>query len=46
MRCSCAMISPIDTSLEEEGGADVDGAERDGAEQEEEAAKSDCRDRS
>ena len=38
MRCSCAMISPRDTSLEEEGGADVDGAERDGAEREEGAA--------
>ena len=43
MRCSCAMISPRDTSLEEEGGADVDGAKRDGAEQEEGAAKFDCR---
>ena len=46
MRCSYAMISPRDTSLEEEGGADVDGAERDGAEREEGAAESDCRDRS
>ena len=40
------MISPRDTSLEEEGEADVDGAERDGAEQEEGATESDCRDRS
>ena len=46
MHCSCAMISPRDTSLEKEGGADVDGAEWDGAEREEGAAKSDCRDRS
>ena len=45
MRCSCAIISPRDTSLEEEGGADVDGAERDGAEREEGAAESDCHDR-
>ena len=34
MRYSCAMISPSDTSLEEEEGADVDGADRDEAEQE------------
>ena len=40
------MISPRDTSLEEEGGADVDGDEQDGAEREEGAAESDCRDRS
>ena len=40
------MISPRDTSLEEEGGADVDGAERDEAEREEGAAESDCCDRS
>ena len=46
MRCSCAMISPRDTSLEEEGGADVDGAKRDGAEQEEGAVESYCHDRS
>ena len=39
------MMSPKDTSLEEEGGSDVDGAERDGAEREEGAAESDCRDR-
>ena len=41
MRYSCAMISPRDTSLEEEGGADVDGAE-----QEEGVAEFDYRDRS
>ena len=46
MRYSCAMISPIDTSLEEEGGADVDEAEQDGAEREEGATESNCRDRS
>ena len=46
MCCSCAIISSRDTSLKEEGGADVDGAERDGAELEEEAAESDCRDQS
>ena len=46
MRYSCAMISPRDTSLEEEGGANVDGAEGDGAEREEGATKSDCHDRS
>ena len=40
------MISPRDTSLEEEGGADVDGAEQDGVEREEGAAESDYRDRS
>ena len=40
------MISPRDTSPEEEGGADMDGAEWDGVEWEEGAAKSDCRDRS
>ena len=39
-------MSPKDTSPEEEGGADVDAAERDGAEREEGAANSDCRDRS
>ena len=44
MRCNCAMMSPKDTSLEEEG-ADADGAERDGAEREEGAAEFDCRDR-
>ena len=46
MCCSYAMTSPKNTSLEEEGAdVDADGAERDGAEQEEGAAKSDCRDR-
>ena len=44
MCCSCAMMSPKDTSPEEEG-ADADGAERDGAEREEGTAESDCRDR-
>ena len=43
MRCSCAMMSPKDTSPEEEGGADVDGVEQDGAEWEEGVAESDCR---
>ena len=37
------MISPRDTSLEKEGGADMDGAERDEAEREEGAAESDYR---
>ena len=46
MRCICTMISPRDTPPEEEGGADVDGAKRDGAEREEEAAEFDCHDRS
>ena len=41
MHYSCTMMSPKDTSPEEEGGADVDGAE-----QEEGAAESNCRDRS
>ena len=44
MRCSCAMMSPKDTSPEEEE-ADTNGAERDGAEREEGAAKSDYCDR-
>ena len=44
MRCSYAMTSPKDTSLEEEG-TDADGAKRDGAEREEGAAESDCHDR-
>ena len=39
MRCNCAMTSPKDTSPKEEG-TNVDGAER-----EEGAAESDCRDR-
>ena len=30
MHCSYAMMSPSDTSLEEEEGADVDGANREG----------------
>ena len=42
MRCSCAMMSLSDTSLEEEEGADVDGADRDEAEWEGGATKSDC----
>ena len=42
MPCSCAMMSPSDTSLEEYEGADVDGANRDEAEQEGGAAKSVC----
>ena len=37
------MMSPSDTSLVEEEGADVDGIDRDGAEREGEAADS-CRD--
>ena len=46
MRCSCTMMSPKVTSLEEEGtDANADGVERDGAEREEGVAKSDCRDR-
>ena len=40
------MMSPKVTSLEEEGGADVDGTEQDGTEREGGAARSDCRDRS
>ena len=40
------MMSPKDALPEEEGGADVDGAKRDGAEREEGATESDCRDRS
>ena len=40
------MMSPKLTLPEEEGGADVNGAERDGAEQEVGAAESDYRDRS
>ena len=37
-------MSPSDTSLEEEEGADVGGANRDGAEREEGAVESDCHD--
>ena len=44
MHCSCAMMSPKDTSLEEEG-ADADGVDRDGAEQEKGAAESICHNR-
>ena len=44
MRCSCAMMSPSDTSLEEEEGVDMDGADRDETEQEGGATKSVCRD--
>ena len=39
------MMSPSDTSLVEEEGANVDEAEWDGAEREGGAAESDCRDR-
>ena len=44
MRCNCAMTSPKDTSLKEEG-ADADGVDRDGEEREEVATESDCCDR-
>ena len=44
MRYSCAMMSSSDTSLVEEEGVDVDGANRDAVEQEGEAAESNCRD--
>ena len=44
MRCNCAMMSPSDTSLEEEEGVDMDGADRDEAEQEGGATKSVCHD--
>ena len=44
MRCSCAMMSPKNTSPEEEG-VDADGAEWDDVEREEGIAKSDYRDR-
>ena len=43
MRCSCAMMSPSDTSLVEEVGADVDRADRDGVGWVE-GAESICRD--
>ena len=39
MCCNCDMISPSVTSLEEEEGANVDGAEGEGG-----AAESDCYD--
>ena len=38
------MMSPSDTSLVEEEGADVDGANRDEAEREGGAVEFDCRD--
>ena len=38
------MMSPSETSLIEEEGADVDGANRDGVKREGGAAESDCRD--
>ena len=44
MRCSCAMMSPSDTSLVKEEGANVDGVERDRAEHEGGATESDCYD--
>ena len=44
MRCSYAMTSPKDTSLEEKE-ADADGVDRDGAEREEGAVESVCHDR-
>ena len=44
MRCSYAMTSPKDTSLEEEG-ANADGAEQDGVEREKGATESDYCDR-
>ena len=44
MRYSCTMMSPSDTSLEEDEGADVDGVDRDGAEREGRATESVCRD--
>ena len=43
MHYSCAMTSPKDTSLEEEG-TDADGVDLDGVEREEGAAESVCRD--
>ena len=42
MRYSCTMMSPSDTSLEEDEGADVDGVDRDGAEREGRATESVC----
>ena len=45
MCCNCTMMSPSDTSLVEEERADVDGANRDGAEQERGATESDYHDR-
>ena len=43
MRCSCTMMSPKDTSPEEEG-RDANGVNWDGAEREEGAAEFVCRD--
>ena len=43
MCCSCAMMSPSDTSLVEEEGADVDRAKRDGVGREG-GVESDCGD--
>ena len=44
MRCSYAIISPRDTSLKEEEGANVDGVDRDRAEREGGAVESVFRD--
>ena len=44
MHYSYAMMSPRDTSLVEEEGADVDGADLDRDKREGGDAKSDCRD--
>ena len=44
MRCSCAMMSHSDISLEEEEGADVDGANWDRDKLEGEAVESVCHD--
>ena len=44
MRYSCAMMSPCDTLLVEEEGADVDEADWDGAKREGGVAESDFRD--
>ena len=46
MHYNCTMISLKDTSPEEERGANMDGAKQDGAEREEGAAESDCRNQS
>ena len=42
MRCSYAMMSPSDTLLVEEEGADVDGENRDGVKWEGGVAESNC----
>ena len=44
MRCDCAMMSPKVTSPEENKGADVDEAKREGVEREGGVAKSEYRD--